>query len=465
MSTHTSPLAGPWPLARPAAAERSADARGTSQLRRDLRAMLGDGVAFSLMVGIGESYLPAFALALGHGDVVSGLVATVPMLFGALLQLASPAAVGLLASHRRWIVFCASLQALCFVPLLVAALAGQMDLLLLYATASLYWGLGMSTGPAWTTWASSLVPKRLRPAFFANRARASQAALVLGLAAGGIILQIGKGRGSEFEAYALIFALALIARVVSAAFLRSQREPRTLEVGDTSISPAIIRRHVRTGGHGRLLFFLLTFQMGVMVASPYFTPFMLTELGLSYFEFTVLTATAFASRVFTLPFLGRWVRRAGTKKVLSRAGLAISTFPILWLVTDHFAWLFLLQVVSGVGWAAFELASLLSFFERIPPRGQTSVLTLYNLANATAIVLGSALGGGLLHAFGPGPAGFVAIFVVSTVARAGLLGFLRRVPDVEHPGEPPPLRPVSARPGTGADQRPVLTDQGEFRRD
>jgi MFS family permease len=425
--------------------------------------MLGDGVAFSVMVGIGESYLPAFALALGHGDVVSGLVATVPMLAGALLQLASPSAVGLLDSHRRWIVLCASLQALCFVPLVVAALSHEMDLLLLYATASLYWGLGMSTGPAWTTWASSLVPRRLRPAFFANRARAAQLALVLGLGSGGLILQLGKGRGAEFEGYALIFALALVARGVSAAFLYAQREPRTLEVGETSISPAIVRKHVRTGGHGRLLLFLLAFQMGVMIASPYFTPFMLSELDLSYLEFTILTATAFGARVFTLPFLGRYVRRVGTKRVLWRAGLSISTFPILWLASDHFAWLLLLQVVSGVGWAAFELASLLS--ERIPPHGQTSVLTLYNLANATAIVVGSAIGGGLLRGFGEGPTGFVAIFVVSTLTRAVMLGLLRRVPELENPGEPPPLRPLAARPGTGADQRPVLTDQGEFHRD
>jgi len=437
----------------------------TSQLRRDLRAMLGDGVAFSVMVGIGESYLPAFALALGQGSVTAGLVATVPMLAGALLQLASPAAVGILDSHRRWIVLCAALQACCFAPLVVSALAHRMDLGLLFLVASLYWGLGMSTGPAWTTWASSLVPRRLRPAFFANRARASQLALVLGLVGGGMVLQLGKSRDFEFEAFAAIFAIALGARGVSAAFLYSQREPHSLEVGETSISPAVISRHVRTGGHGRLLFFLLTFQMSVMIASPYFTPFMLSELRLSYLEFTILTATAFGARVLALPSLGRYVRRVGTNRVLWRAGLAISTFPILWLVTDHFAWLLLLQVVSGVGWAAFELASLLSFFERIPPHGQTSVLTLYNLANATAIVTGSALGGSLLRGFGEGPSGFVAIFVVSTLARVVMLAFLRQVPELADPETVPPFRALSVRPASGGEQRPILTDEGEFRRD
>jgi len=439
--------------------------RPTSQLRRDLRGMLGDGVSSSVMVGVGESYLPAFALALGHGDVTAGLVATLPMLDGSLLQLASPAAVGLLDSHKRWIVLCTTLQALCFVPLVVSALAHGMDLVLLYAVASLYWGLGMAANPAWTTWASSLVPRRLRPAFFANRARASQLALVLALVGGGLILQLGKGRAAEFEAFAAIFAIALLARGISTAFLWSQREPRSLEVGETSISPAVISRHVRTGGHGRLLFFLLSFQLSVMIASPFFTPFMLAELELSYLEFTVLTAAAFGARVLTLPFLGRWVRRVGTNRALRTAGIAIATLPIQWLISDRFAWLFALQVLSGAAWAAFELASLLSFFERIPPHGQTSVLTLYNLANATAIVCGSALGATMLQAFDAGPTGFVAIFVGSTAVRAAMLLLLRRVPELEAPGPTPPFRALSVRPSSGGEQRPVLTDEGEFRRD
>jgi hypothetical protein len=121
--------------------------------------------------------------------------------------------------------------------------------------------------------------------------------------------------------------------------------------------------------------------------------------------------------------------------------------------------------VSGVGWAAFELASLLSFFERIPPHGQTSVLTLYNLANATAIVTGSALGGSLLRGVGHGATGFVAIFVVSTLARVAMLVFLRRVPELADPAVVPPFRPLSVRPASGGEQRPILTDEGEFRRD
>src|SRR5262245_61683454 len=53
-------------------------------LRRELRSIVADGIAYSVMVGIGETYLSAFALAMGMGEVASGLIATVPLMLGGL---------------------------------------------------------------------------------------------------------------------------------------------------------------------------------------------------------------------------------------------------------------------------------------------------------------------------------------------------------------------------------------------
>ena len=38
------------------------------------RASVADGASFSVMVGVGETYLPAFALALGMGEITAGRV-------------------------------------------------------------------------------------------------------------------------------------------------------------------------------------------------------------------------------------------------------------------------------------------------------------------------------------------------------------------------------------------------------
>ncbi len=64
-----------------------------SQLRRDLRASVGDGIAWGGMVGLGETYLPAFALAIGLGELTAGLVASLPLLAGGIMQMITPVGI------------------------------------------------------------------------------------------------------------------------------------------------------------------------------------------------------------------------------------------------------------------------------------------------------------------------------------------------------------------------------------
>jgi MFS family permease len=430
----------------------------STRLRDDLRAMLGDGLAFGFMVGVGESFLAPFALALGFGDVTAGLVVTAPLLAGAVLQLVTPAAVGWLGSHKRWVVLCAVLQAASLVPLAAGALAEEMAVELLYLTVALYWGCGMATSPAWNTWAGTLVPPSIRARYFAHRARWAQVALLAGLASGGLVLQWGARRGEPLPAYALVFGVAMLSRLLSARFLGMQSEPQPVPLGDTRVSPRAVADHLRVGGHGRLLAYLLVFQSSVWIAAPYFTPYMLGPLGLDYSEFAALTGTAFLARIAALPALGRLAHRSGTRRLLWLGSLGIVPLPALWLVSDSLAWLFLLQLLGGTMWAAFELATLLSFFEHIPLHARTSVLSVYNLAYAVAIVGGGAVGGWLLGLGGRGTSAYAAVLAFSTAARLLSLVMLRGAPDVVPAAtRPPTLRTLSVRPSAGALQRPVLS--------
>lgn len=54
---------------------------------------LGDAGCYGAMIGCGETYLPAFALALGLGETSAGLVASLPLLAGGIMQLLSPLAI------------------------------------------------------------------------------------------------------------------------------------------------------------------------------------------------------------------------------------------------------------------------------------------------------------------------------------------------------------------------------------
>ena len=138
------------PRAQRASRAATCPATSTAPLRRDLRAIFGEGAAASLMVGLGESYLSAFVLALGLGQVAAGLITTIPLMVGGCLQLVTPTAIRRLGSHRRWAIACAVLQALSLWPMAAGAAAGSMTVLAVFAAATLYWGSGLAVSSTWS---------------------------------------------------------------------------------------------------------------------------------------------------------------------------------------------------------------------------------------------------------------------------------------------------------------------------
>ena len=142
------------PLRRATETPSTVEAPPRLRLRRvrprdDLRASVVDGACVSAMVGLGETYFVAFALAVGVGQTVAGLVATLPMLAGASLQLATPWFLQRVRSYKKWVVLFASLQATALLCLpLAVALAGSPATAWIFFAASVYFAASQATGPA-----------------------------------------------------------------------------------------------------------------------------------------------------------------------------------------------------------------------------------------------------------------------------------------------------------------------------
>ncbi|MBN1477061.1 MFS transporter [Candidatus Sumerlaeota bacterium] len=427
-----------------------------SRLRRDLRAITGDGVAYSVMVGSGEAYLAAFVLALGFSDVMAGLMSTIPLLAGAVLQTISPRAVRLLRSNKRWVVACVATQTLSFVPLIIAALVGAIPAWALFGVAALYWGSGMGAGPAWNTWAGQLIPVRLRASYLGQRARLIQIGVVAGLLIGGGLLELGTALSRPLDMFALIFLVAGISRLISTRFLLGQSEAPSATANHRQVPVRELLGRFRHGEDARLLLYLVLVQVAVQIAGPFFTPLMLGPMGFSYGEYLAVIAAAFVSKVLFFPMLGRLARRHGARSLLIAGGMGIVPLSALWLLSDSVYFLIGLQVFSGIAWATLELASMLLFFETIHEDERTSLLTLFNLANCTAIVIGSLIGGAVLHGFGEGLTGYVAVLALSAVARALTIPLLLRIHGEVSVPRRLALRLLGVRPSAGAIIRPEI---------
>jgi MFS family permease len=419
--------------------------------RADLHKIMGEGSSHAIMVGVGESYFPAFVLAMGMGQVAAGLITTIPLLAGAVLQLISPAAIHYLGSHRRWVVLCAALQASSFIPMAVAAWYGQLPVLVMFMLAAVYWGSGLGTATGWSTWVEKLVPPRLRTSYFSRRTRFNQIATLGGFLIGGFSLQWGAANGCALPVFAVLFLLAATSRTASALLLAHQSEPEPIPNGQRRVSMLEFVRGFRNSGDGRLLVYLLSVQAAAQIAGPYFTPFMLRSLQLSYVSYVTLIAISFAAKALALPAIGSLARCYGTRKLLWIGGIGIVPISGLWLISNSFAFLCVVQVLAGVTWAAYELAIFLLVFETIKPEERTGMLTNFNFAHSVATAAGSLLGGALLWGLGKQAETYLLLFALSSVARACSLVMLWRVPAAPKAELLPvatahvPVRPVPSR--------------------
>jgi Na+/melibiose symporter-like transporter len=384
---------------------------------------------FSVMVGAGELYFPAFAFALGAGKTASGLVATVPFLVGGGAQLITPWAVARLRSNGRWCIWTAGVQGACVAALGVAALAGGLPVPWLFFVVSGYMAAGLASGPPWTTWIESLVPARIRSGYFARRTiwcHAAQFAAVAGAAA----VLPAEGAGGSMGAFAALFLVAAAARAVSTACLASQSEPVPQPPGEVHLSMRTLLTDAAHRPARRFCLHLLATNCAVQIALPFVTSYLLGELRLPLATLSLLLAVPFAARIVALPWLGGVARRLGPRRLMWIGALAFVPAAALWPLSTHVAWIAVVQAVTGVAMAAFDLANLLLWFETTRPEERTSVMTTYTFWYSAAVVLGSAVGSVLLVTLGEGRAAFVAVFLVSAAARLLACGLLPRTAPV-----------------------------------
>lgn len=437
--------------------------RDDRQTSHDLYCSTADGAAFGLMVGLGETYFPAFALAIGLGEIFAGLIASVPMIAGGIMQLVSPWAIEKLRSNRRWVVLCAGLQTLSFLPLAIAAFQGSLPGWFALLVVSGYWASGLASGPAWNTWIETLVPKAGRAGFFARRTRLSHAAVLVGFLIGGFSLQTATGSEWLLPTFGVAFLAASFFRLVSTWFLSRQSEPMPVVSGRMK-SPLTAWKRIRGTEAGRLLTYLIAVQASVQLSGPFFAPFMLEKIQLSYAEFVLLIASSFVGKIVALPAFGRLGNRYGANTLLWIGGLGIIPLPAMWIVSQSLPWLAFVQIVCGIAWASYELGFFLLFFESIPSSERTATLTLYNFANTLALVGGALIGATLLSSLGTQTSSYLTLFGVSSLGRICTLVLLWRVAAIPPHAWSIAIRTLSLRPNTASVDAPIvasLTDQSE----
>jgi MFS family permease len=411
------------------------------------------------MVRFGKTYFAAFAHLLGASPFQAGILATLPLLVGAVFQLLV-SAFARRVGDKPWVVASATLQGCTFLPILMLVGSdGERAYERLLLLVCVYWILALGITPGWNAWMGRLIPSLVRSRYFARRNVSIHLTLFLSVVAAGFLIQAGEaspwGAASGFVAS---FMIAASCRFGSAWFLSRQIDPRE-RVHETPQPLREVLAEFPRRPYGRLILLLVLVNASVNVSAAYFTPFMLKALDLSYARFTILTGMIVVSRVLASAYWGEIARSYGNRRALQVAATLIVPLSGFWILSDNFAYLVALQLFAGFAWSGMELTIFLNFFDCTEERNRAQVLSIYNLLNGFAIVAGSFLGGTVLRHLGDD--GYHVIFLLSSTLRACSLVLLgrgvgRRRRGIEHSYRDVFLRVMTLRPGEGPDDRPLV---------
>jgi MFS family permease len=373
------------------------DAAREAGLRRLVVEAAFSSTTAALTTGV---ILTAFALHLGANNVTIGLLAAIPF----LSQLAQAPAIALVehVRARKRIAVLSSLVGRSMLGLMaLLPFAGSWALPGLVIATLILCVMGAMGGCAWNAWMRDLAPEQRMGSIFARRTiRGTLATLVAGLAAA-IGLEISAegslGRDLTFSAlYLTGCAAGLASAWIVAAMPEPVMAPRTERLGLI----AMLRRPFVDRNFARLIVFLGSWQFAINLATPFFTVFLVRQLG---YDMTVVVGLSIVSQLANIVALRNWgslADRFTNKSVLLVAAPAYIASIVAMIGASQFTdpswrlvWLTGLHIVMGAAVAGVTLAST-NIALKLSPRGEaTAYVAASGLVSAVSAGAAPILGG------------------------------------------------------------------------
>ncbi len=357
-----------------------------------------EGMVSSVMFGINDNNITPYAIELGASTFETGLLNSLANLFGPLSQIFGSK---MMEKHHRkkiifWAVILQSSACLILAGLGLWFIQSQKTLTLLpllIISYLLYMLLGSIASPAWFSMIGDAVPENVRGKYFSSRNRLAILFWLSATIVAAVILQYFRSK-EIILGFVIIFIIAALARYLSAFYLKFHYV-ENLELGpDYYFSFWKFIIGIKNYNFNKFALFVATINFSTNIAGPFFAVYLWRDLQFSPLKFIlVIISWRFFSFLF-YPLWGHFADKYGNRELLRIGTFLIIPLPFLWLFSTNPLYLiFVPQLISGAGWAAFELAASNFIYDSINPKRRALIVAYYNLLNGFGLFLGALLGG------------------------------------------------------------------------
>jgi MFS family permease len=373
----------------------------SDDLTRGKRALVKDAAWASLVGALyGGVILVGFALELGATPFIIGLLAAIPFL-AQVAQLPAIALVERVRQRRRIAVISVSISRLVILALSVIPYIGdpaaQLAALILAQLAITLFG--SVSGCALNSWLHQLLANEPLGDLFSRRLFWSTVAGSLGALVAGQLVQHWPF-GERLQAYAVAFALAGAAGLVSTYYLASVPEPQMNGSRPPAPVLAMLRSPFRDLNFRRVIVFMASWNFASNLAAPFITVYLLRQMGYALGTVTTLWIASQLANALTMYLWGRLSDRLSNKAILAAAlpvyfgcliGLPFTSIPVVHPLTLPL--IYVIHIAMGAAAGGIGLATG-NLGLKLAPQGQgTAYLANVSLVGALAGGVAALLGG------------------------------------------------------------------------
>ncbi len=367
------------------------------------RLSVWEGSLWSVMWGMGESYIAPFALFLGAGNLAMAYIGTAYALITAIAQVAGARILDWTGRRKPIITLGILVQALTFIPLFLLPLwLPKAGIVALVVCVTLYFAaFGVGVSP-WISLMGDVVDPDERGRYFSNRARICTYAMTAALLGSGLIANGFRKAGYTAAGFGLIFGIAATARLICIPLIRRHYDaPIKVQTFEEAFSFRDFLFGFRSSNFTRF-----TFAIGLMngtanIAGPFFAVYMLRDLQWTYLQYTVNILAFLISQTLFVRWWGAVGDRHGNRAVLVATGCLLPILPMLWLFSSEYGFLIMVQILAGATWSGFNLSATNFIYDTVSQSRRARAFSYYSLINGCFSVTGAILIGGTIAEHAP----------------------------------------------------------------
>lgn len=378
-----------------------------ADLQRGQRALVRDSAWASVTGSLyGGVILVGFALALGAGPFVIGMLAAIPFI-GQAAQLPAIALIERFRQRRKITVVSVTVSRALILLLALVPLMGAFEgrIALLLAAQLVITVLGSLAGCALNSWLHQLLPSSGLGRFFAKRLFWATASACIGTLVAGLVIDHWP-YGEKLQAYSVTFGAAGLAGFVSTWFLTRVPEPVMMQAGPAVSVISKIAAPFRDANFRRVLRYILAWNAATNIAAPFLVVYLIQQMQFSLATVTTLWVTSQVANAVVLYIWGRLSDRLSNKAVLTVAlplyficmlGLAFAAIPAardVALPLLYFLHILMGAAAGGIGLATGNMSL------KLAPQGQgTAYLAATSLVASVTGGIAPLIGGALAQSF------------------------------------------------------------------